>query len=201
MIAKEINGLPIYDFTLDSEDYELGVKMMSFVDDPAIEKNFMFFSKQKQAIKLSVNEEKRIVTGVALRANYPIYRRDGAHEYYMCFSPEQISKIVEKFMEEKLTDKVNIMHDSKKVVSGVYLVESFLLNEINRKQFNEFDDVANGSWVVSYKVKNNKVWKKIKCGELKGFSVEIYGNADLRMGSDLSGIMEFSYLLNSLENE
>jgi len=35
-----------------------------------------------------------------------------------------------------------------------------------------FEDVANGSWFGSFYVENDEVWKQVKAGEYRGFSVE-----------------------------
>ena len=35
-----------------------------------------------------------------------------------------------------------------------------------------FEEVADGSWFVSYLIDNEDVWSKVKSGEFKGFSVE-----------------------------
>lgn len=174
-----LNNLPIYNLVIDESAEEDGVSMMSIVDKPAVEKDFLKFSTHqkvcfgKQAIKYSLNEEKRIITGVALRADYPIYRKDDEKEYYINMDAAVIEKIVRKFMREKRNSEVNLQHafDTK----GVYLFESFILNENHTLSYPEFKDVSKGSWIVSYKVENEKVWEKIKKGELKGFSVELTG--------------------------
>lgn len=166
------NDLPLYEISIDNADNECGVTKMSIVDDPAVEKNFLKFDKQKKVdIKLSFNEEKRIVTGVALRADYPIYRNDNGNEYYVTFPVSAIEKIVCKFMKEQRGHDVNVFHDTD--VSGIYLFESFLLNDYHKISYPEFEDISNGSWITSYKVENDKVWSKIKSGELNGFSVEL----------------------------
>ena len=35
-------------------------------------------------------------------------------------------------------------------------------------------NVPMGTWMVSMKVNNDDVWKKVKAGEVKGFSIEGY---------------------------
>lgn len=177
VIPKEIDGIPVFAFTIDKMDYQYGFRMMSFVDDPAVEKAFIALNKEPKLIKLSINEEKRLVTGVAMRANFPIYRiSDEGKEYYFYVSAEELELMVEKFMAEKKTDLVNLHHDPHKQVSGVFLYESFFLNEHNKQSYPEFSDVEDGSWMVTYKVRNDDVWSDIKAGKLKGFSVEMLGD-------------------------
>ena len=67
-----MNKLPVIYLTID-EDHETGLDAISLVDHPAIERNWMAFNKVQ---KFAMNEEKRIVSGAAMVADYPIYRRD-----------------------------------------------------------------------------------------------------------------------------
>ena len=36
----------------------------------------------------------------------------------------------------------------------------------------EFNDVPDGTWIVSAKIENDKVWELITAGVLRGFSIE-----------------------------
>lgn len=158
--------LPIFYINIDSDD-ELGIEKMSFVEAPAVEINWQAFDEQKAQKLLFADEEKHIVTSVALRANFPIYRRDAKFgEYYLIFSKEQISKIVERFFRKGLTGSVNVEHS--KDVDGCYLIESYFAKEDNAF------GVDAGSWICSYKVDNADVWKGVKDGTFKGFSIEGY---------------------------
>lgn len=167
--TKSYNGFPIYDVTL--EDDADGVFMMSIVDNPAVEHNFLKFNKHKQKVIYHFNEEKRIITGVALRADYPILRFEDGEYFYVKFSPQEIEKMAYKFMKEKRLDSVNINHSQNE--GGIFLIESYILD--SKHNIQEFKDVALGSWIVSYKVENQLVWEAIKKGQLNGFSVEITG--------------------------
>lgn len=174
-----IKDLPIYTWDIDPDAEDEGVSTMSIVDDPAVEKAFIKFSKNPvkkvKGFKYSLNEEKRVVTGVAIRANYPIYRNDNEFgEYFCVFEPQVIEKIVYKFMKDKNNASVNINHTDG--TNGIYLIESFLMRDTLRLNLPEFEDVENGSWMTSYKVDNPEIWKKIKAGNLNGYSIEISGS-------------------------
>ncbi len=172
-----LNGIPVYSLVIDEFSEEDGISTMSIVEQPAVEKNFLLFAKHngtKKTFEYSLNEEKRIITGVALRCDYPIYRNDGGKEYYITMDADVIRKMVYKFMRDMRIKNVNIDHDFG--IDGVYLIESFFLDDKNRSGYPEFEDVAGGSWIVSYKVDNENVWSKIRNGELKGFSVELTAN-------------------------
>jgi hypothetical protein len=118
------------------------------------------------------NEEKRIVSGVAMVADLPIYRRDAVRgEYYVMFDREAIFKLAKKWARNGKYSSVNQHHESE--VKGVHLLESYLIDrERGVNPPNGFEKIADGSWFVSYLVDNDEVWAKVKDGEFKGFSVE-----------------------------
>lgn len=169
----KINGLPVYRWDINLNDDKEGVSIMSIVDDPAVEKNFMKFSKQRQTAKYSLNNEKQIITGVAIRADYPIYRNESGEEFYTLFDANVIEKLVYKFMRESRNSFVNINHEEK--AKDIYLFESFIFRDKHKEVYPEFKDIAPGSWMVSYKVDDKEVWEKVKSGDLNGFSIELYG--------------------------
>lgn len=152
--------LPIYYCNLDND--EEGIQFMSFVQNPAVDVNWFTFSEEKPLY--FSDEEKHIVTSVALRADYPIYRNNGKEEYYIVFTKDNILKLVEKFFKDDKTKSVNLEH--KQPVDNCYLIESYFA-----KENNDFG-VSEGSWICSYKVENQDVWNKIKNKEFNGFSIE-----------------------------
>ncbi len=162
---ENFKGLPIFNLIIDEFNQEDGVSVMSIVESPAVEKDFIKLSKTFQ--KLSFNEEKKIVTGVALRANYPILREG----FYIKFDRDTISKVAIKFLKENKGSSVNINHNED--TDNIFLIESYILDENHTNKL--FSDIELGSWIVSYKVDNEEIWNKIKLGELNGFSVEITG--------------------------
>lgn len=125
---------------------------------------------QKFAIQ---DEEKRIVTGAAMIADLPIYRRDDVRgEYYVVFDKESIFKIAKKWARGNKYDAVNAHHRTP-IMDGVSLFESYIIDrERGVMPPKGFEEVADGSWFVSYLVDNDDVWARVKEGEFKGFSVE-----------------------------
>ena len=107
-------------------------------------------------------------------ADQLIYRNnDQFGEHYVKFSADTIKAIAIKWSKRGNMAKVNLMHDSNKVVDGVTMFESFIVDKKRGiMPMVGFEDVADGSWFGSFYVENPKVWDKIKSGELKGFSVE-----------------------------
>lgn len=167
---RQIN-IPIYKISLG--DCE-GLTKMSLVEFPAVESDFIAFDKQEPngMLKLSLDEEKHIVFGCALRANYPIYREDSFGSYYVVFDTETINQLYEKFMRDGLTSNVNLEH--YKDTDGVYMIQSFLKDTKHGISPEGFEDVEDGSWFVAYKIDNQGVWEDVKQHKFNGFSVECF---------------------------
>lgn len=125
-------------------------------------------------LKFSVNEEKRIISGAAMIADLPIYRKDDAlGEYYVIFDAASIQDIVQKFSAKGFMNNFNLFHNDAATVSDVTIFNSFISNkELGIHPPEGFSDCANGSWFISAKVNNDEVWQRVKSGELRGFSVE-----------------------------
>ena len=165
--------LPLYELFIDDED-ESGVDFIALVDDPAIKKGWQAFSSVS-SMTFKADTEKRIISGAAMIANLPILRRkkDGS-EYYVMFKKETIKSIVEKFFRNQYSNNFNLMHQKNILAEGVYLIESMLIDsERGIKTPLGFDELSEGSWFISCKVDNDKVWEDyIKTGVFSGFSVE-----------------------------
>ena len=164
-------NLPIYRLDINEFDEETGIDFVSLVEAPAVERDFQAFNNtQKFTIQ---DEEKRIVSGVAMVADMPIYRRDAVRgEYYVVFDADSIFKIAKKWARSNKYDSVNAHHKTP-IEEGVSLFESYIVDrERGVMPPKGYEDVANGSWFVSYLIDNDDVWAKVKAGEFKGFSVE-----------------------------
>ena len=165
--------MKLYDISIDPTDFETGLNAISLVEYPAVEVDFLAFAKDESAVLQFADEERHIITGIALLADTPIYRiaPDGT-EYYVRFTKDCIRQLVEKYFKFGLTNSVNIEHKDNQFVDGVTMLESYIIDKERGICPSEFASAPDGSWVVSYKVSNLDVWNKIKSGEVKGFSVQ-----------------------------
>lgn len=167
--------LPFYFAEIDANiQSELEVNFIGLVDRPAIEKNFQAFKNNEHKAQFSLNEEKRIISGPAMVADMPLYRKDNElGEYYVVFDKKSIRTIVEKFSAKGFLNNFNLFHDEKQQVSDVTIFNSFISDvELGIQPLKGFEDTADGSWFISAKVNNDAVWQKVKAGEIKGFSIE-----------------------------
>ena len=121
-----------------------------------------------------MDEDKRIISGPLMLADELIYRNnDKFGEHYVKFSAETIKAIAIKFAKRKYQANVNLMHDPDQKVKDVTMFESWIVDkERGILPMKGFEDVANGSWFGSFYVENDEVWKQVKAGEYRGFSVE-----------------------------
>jgi len=165
--------LPIYKIKINADDAdESGVSYVALVSEPAIERNWMAYNKQ---FKFIADTERRILTGPLMIADLPIYRRsESMGEFYVVFEKSEIEKVVQKFFRSGNTANVNMMHSAESQVEGVYMFESFMVDETRGILApKNFTGITEGSWICSYKVDNDDVWQNyIKTGEFQGFSVE-----------------------------
>ena len=172
-------NLPLYNLVID-DDENLGVDKISLVTYPAVEENFLLFDETKRAdYSFSIqNEDKRIVSGIAMVADRPIYRETPDKKgYYVIFSKDTIEKIAHRFAKNNYAFNISTQH--KTDVDNCYVVESFIINKERGICPKEFADVEDGSWYTSVKIDNQELWNEIKNGEgLNGFSVEIRAIAE-----------------------
>jgi hypothetical protein len=125
--------------------------------------------------RFATDTEKHIVLGPAMVPEQKIFRKDAlGNPYYVFFTSDTIKMIAEKYMKNKYTDNNDTMHDGK-AIKDIHVVESWIKESNNDKSTDfGYGDLPKGTWFVSMKVNNPEVWKRIKEGELNGFSVSGY---------------------------
>ena len=197
----------IVKWTLDIEDMENIVDTISLVEEPAIEVNWMAFSKDNKNIKAGANfeefavlsmfaeeqsksytfevpkerfqdfEGRNIIVAPAMVADKLIFRTDENGEpFYGFFDAESIRNASYAFQRYKLTDKFNINHDSEQMTDGVYLAETWLVQDTELDKSNYFGyKLPKGSWMTMLKIDNDDLYQEyVASGKLKGLSVEAF---------------------------
>mgnify|MGYP003646289810 CR=1 FL=1 len=163
--------MDIIELFIDEEDEVSGIEAISVVENPAIESDFIALKNQE--FKLAeVDKEKRILMGAALIPNKPIYRQSGDQEFYIYFSRDTVRKASELFFIKGNQNNATLEHQLE--LKGLTAVESWIVESEQDKSRMYDLNVPIGTWMVSMKVNNDKVWKQVKAGEVKGFSIEGY---------------------------
>lgn len=160
-----------YAVTFDSDVYAI-----SLVDEPAIEENFIYLSKDKQEQIFLEKEDKHLIVGAVLVPNKPIYRNNGKEEFYIQFSKETIEHLAYEYLMNGRMYSVTTDH--KDIADDICLVESWIKTSDNDKSNDYGMNLPIGTWIAAMKVENEEVWQRVKQGELKGFSIESFVNLD-----------------------
>jgi hypothetical protein len=164
--------LPLYDIGIDLNDPETTVSFNSLVKSPAHEKQFETFSSKQH---YQFNDDEQSITGVMIAADTPIYRYDSKtkEEYYVQFGKQAIKDIVFDYARRGNFNNVNIEHDGKQVVEGIFMTMLYTIDEAKGFTAPErFKDETDGTVICSYKITDADVYERAKDGEFKGFSIE-----------------------------
>jgi len=163
----------IIELVIDENDLQTGIHAVSVVHSPAIEENFIALSKHEIELK-EVDAEKKILMGAALVPNKQILRADkDGKGYYIYFSEDTIKKASELFLMRSNQNNATLEHKEK--LNGLSVVESWVIDNPEMDKSKEYGfNLPKGTWMISMKVNNEDIWKEVKAGKVKGFSIEGY---------------------------
>lgn len=170
-----------YEATFTEEGNEAGIFGISLVKNPAYEKLFIALSEQEKAdlkkhtIEFkTVNEDERLLVGLVIEPDKPIYRNENGEEFNVVFKADTIKEVAYNFFKQDFHRNSTIEHDKDNVLKGVTFVESWLVRDSKKDIGVTYGmDNPKGSWLVSMKVDDEKLWKQyIKTGIVKGFSID-----------------------------
>jgi len=177
-----MNKLKVYDILLQDDD--IGLTAISFVDEPAIEQDFVFFNKQQ--LMLQIKDKQEVVSPVLI-PNQLIYRVNPQtkEEFYIRWSAQTIEQVAVKYILDQATNNTTIMHPTfydkslslqDCLVDDVYMKHMWIIeNEKTDKANTKYGfDLPKGTLMVHYKIHNKGLWQRIKSGELKGMSIEAF---------------------------
>jgi hypothetical protein len=163
----------IIELIIDENDLQTGIHAVSVVHSPAIEENFIALSKHEIELK-EVDAEKKILMGAALVPNKQILRADkDGKGYYIYFSEDTIKKASELFLMRSNQNNATLEHKEK--LNGMSVVESWVIDNPEMDKSKEYGfNLPKGTWMIAMKVNNEDIWKDVKAGKVKGFSIEGY---------------------------
>lgn len=165
--------IPIYEAKVKGTD-NTGIFAMSFVELPANESNFVALQRQRP-VKLSIDKQKQMLTGVVLIPDQLIYRNDvQLGEYYLKFTAAEIERIALKMMRTGVA-LTTTTHQHEKPLKGNYLAELWIVKDSKRDKSVALGlgELPVGTLVASYKIENPAYWRtEVLTGNVKGFSLE-----------------------------
>ena len=146
---------------------------VSVVNEPAVESQFVYFSKQKVEKFVGVEGEKRMIYGCAMRPDFPMYRNNGEEEYYIEFSKEAIDKISKNYFKMGFQSNWTAAH--KDEVEGLTITESWIKEDMEHDKSIAVgldSELPVGTWFIGCHCENDAIWNKVKAGTFHGFSIE-----------------------------
>lgn len=161
--------IKVIEYGIDDEG-TLGVYAISVVEQPAIGVDFVALSEQHN---VKFKEDFRgLLYGALLIPDQLIYRRneDTNEEYYVKYSKDTIRAIAYNYLKQANQNNATVEH--AKVVDGVSLVETWIIEGENDKSKNFGFSLPEGTWFGCMKVENEEVKQQIQNKEVLGFSIE-----------------------------
>jgi len=196
---RNYDDLETVELFIDDSD-DSGIDAISLVEFPATEENWITLSEHKIELK-TMDEEQRLVIGLALVPDKKIYRNNGVSEYNITFSKETVRKAAEKYLKSLKIHNATVEHEME--VKGVYLTESWIVEDTEKDKTAVYGlKAAKGSWAVAMRIENEEVWKDVKEGKYLGFSIEGMFNEGQEIDEeDLSVMNKIKKLLEELNTE
>ena len=192
--------LPIIELTL--EELEQGIDATALVENPAIQRNWMAFKEHKDFKFKTHNEDKRILAGALMVADFPMYRNMNGKEFFVKFTSKTIEELADRMVLNNKLTAFNFEHDAKKELADMHIQQFFIINtELGVNTPIGFEELPNGSLFAFVKVNNEQVWNDyVKTGIVKGFSIE--GNfATKEEFSEQTFLNEFQTIINMTDKK
>ena len=176
---REIDGLPVYEITIDKEYSEngedLAIDMIAFTSNPAIQVKGMAFENHEPK-KLFFKDSEKMRIAAPSMIPMDIYRRDeDGTEYYVSFSAEVIEELHSKMMANlKTKDLFNLEHEAEKKVPA-YVHEILLVDSEAKQKYikDEYDiDTKIGSQFVVSQITDKAYYDSLVENEQFAYSIE-----------------------------
>ena len=150
-----------------------GVFAISLVENPAMEGLFVALSKDEVIQLKTIDEEKRILIGLVLEPDKPIYRNQNGEEFNIVFDSDTIRDLSYSFFKNNNQKNSTIEHSGNEI-DGVTFVESWIVEDTEKDKSAAFGfSYPKGSWIATMKVDNDAIWDNfVKTGNVKGFSID-----------------------------
>ena len=148
-----------------------GVYSISLVEDPAMKGHFIALSETPITFK-TVNEDERLLIGLVLEPDKPVYRNQDGEEFYIVFAAATIKELSHSFYKGGFHSNSSLEHSEP--IDGVTFVESWIIEDSKIDKSAALGlSYPKGSWIATMKVDSDEVWNDyVKSGKVKGFSID-----------------------------
>lgn len=170
-----IPNLPIYRVEF-SEDYP-NIFGMALIDHGAMEVPFLAFGKETDEPMMFrvLDEDKHLVLGCIVRADFPILRKDkDGSLYYLVFPKEIVRDLARAYVANGNTGNFDLSHDHNRIVEGISLTQLYIKDVGKGIDPVPFKDVQDGSLFAEYRIESDEIWARVRKGEFRSLSLEGY---------------------------
>lgn len=190
--------LPRYELKINIQDDAI-VSGIALVEQPAIESNFLSFTKQLAVVDFAANDEKMELLGAAMIPDQMIYRIDKAtgEEFEVFFTSDTIREIAQQYFKSGFQKNMNMNHTS--VPAKSYIFQSYIVDNSKGVATPKGIEAPDGSWIIGVKVDDKDVWNDIKTGKVQGFSIEgMFEFIEAKFNKEGNDDSEVMVLLNQI---
>ena len=205
---ETIEGIPVYDAEMIDGNFAHGTNTISLVGDPATKQPvFLFRNNESEELDVisdtlkfaSADMKKGLIEGVLMVADKPIFRNINGKKFYLRFTPDLIERMMFKFMKNQFGKNINLEHDPNSKAHECYLVEIYIFDPARGRTLPAHmnaDEVTPGSLIVTLKIEDPEILKKVEAGEIVGYSLE--GNFGIKTNftENFAGL-EKSFILDA----
>ncbi len=151
-----------------------GVYGISLVENPAMEGLFIALSKDEVVQFKTIDKEKKIIVGLVLEPNKPIYRNQNGEEFNIIFSDQTVEDLCYGFTKNQNNSNSTIEHNTSQTIVGLTFVENWIVRDEKMDTALTFGlKPKKSSWMTIAKVDSDEVWEDYtKTGKVKGFSID-----------------------------
>jgi hypothetical protein len=164
--------LPVFEIVCsENMNDPTGIRLLSLVDEPAIEQKCLMFSKEDlKDYSFKADATKQMLVGPMMIANMKILRKDeDGNKYFVLFKPETIELMVNKFMKGDNNHSINVDHSE--VMVNAYISQIWIVQDTYQSGYGFKLPV--GSAMCCVKIEDSQFWNQQVKGEGKfGFSIE-----------------------------
>ena len=167
--------MKVFEMILSEQELEFGMNIISIVDTPATDEEYIMMSEQQlENVQLASDEERQMLYGVVLQPDKKVLRipKDGSEPYYIMFSRNTVRDVSRRFLTQGKQGNVDLEH-SKEILEGVDITESWLVEDSKLDKAVALGlNVTDGDWIVGTYVSDKKLWGELKDSKKTGFSVD-----------------------------